>query len=335
MKKYCKVVPRTSMFFYYFRLAIEQGADVVECDVCVTKDLHLVCRHESLLSKLTDVMTKPNLRDKNTTYYIEDIDKNVTGVFTVDLTLEEVKTLRVKQRYGFRDPSHDFMYQIPTLQEYINVAKNANRQVGIYPEVKDPLWANSLDITKNANTTIEDLVLAVLHENGYKSNTDPCFVQTFSIESIQYMSTRTSLPLVFLMGSNLTDITDIQLQQLSSVCYGIGPSKSLIFPYNSTSKHLDMPTDLVQRAHQYKLKVHPYTFRNEDRYLAWNYTQDPYQEYEGFSELGIDGYFTDFPGSLNTYLSRQSCPPNQGNFSFATTALVGLCVAVITLKCIL
>jgi len=34
--------------------AIEQGADFIECDVVVTKDLHLICRHEPNLNDTTD-----------------------------------------------------------------------------------------------------------------------------------------------------------------------------------------------------------------------------------------------------------------------------------------
>ena len=307
--KICRI-GGNDVFSFYFRLGIEDGADIIECDVCVTKDLQLVCRHESDLSNQTDVMTKPALRAKETTYYIADVheQKNVTGVFTVDLTLEEVKSLRVKQKYDFRDPSHDFLYQIPTLQEFIDVAKSANRPVGIYPEVKDPGWVNSLDFMKKANTTLEDLILDVLHKNGYTKETDPCFVQTFSMDSLRYLSKRTKLPLIMLFWGDET-VNDELMKELSSMCYGVGPWKNMILPITEEN-FLGPQTDLVELARRHGLKIHAYTFRNENKYLPFNYTQDPYNEYQKFSDIGIDGYFTDFPASLNRFLNP-ICPVNQ------------------------
>ena len=38
--------------------AISEGADFIECDVVVTKDLQLVCRHEPVLNETTDAVDK-------------------------------------------------------------------------------------------------------------------------------------------------------------------------------------------------------------------------------------------------------------------------------------
>jgi glycerophosphoryl diester phosphodiesterase len=41
-----------------YKRAVEQGADFIECDVVVTKDLQLICRHEPNLDNTTDVLDK-------------------------------------------------------------------------------------------------------------------------------------------------------------------------------------------------------------------------------------------------------------------------------------
>ena len=53
-------------------------------------------------------------------------------------------------------------------------------------------------------------------------------------------------------------------------------------------------SNLISTAHSYGVKVHPWTFRNENKYLLYDYESDPYLEYEKFYQLGVDGYFTDF-----------------------------------------
>lgn len=289
-----------------YRLAIKDGADYIECDVCITKDLILVCRHESWLNESTNIWDNATLRSRQATYNVTSYDgvKTITDIFTVDLTLAELKSIRVKQKYSFRDPNFDDKFQIPTLEEYIEVAKSADREIGIYPELKTPEWFNSLDILKNANKTFEDLIVEVLSRHGYNKANSLCYVQSFSKESLRSLSTKTSLPLVMLYDTNWPlPNADSKFRDVSSFCAGIGVWKNMIIPMQNN--YLQSTTALISLAQKYKLKVHAYTFRNENKYLAWNYTQDPYTEYETFLQVPIDGYFTDFPASLKKFLDMK------------------------------
>jgi glycerophosphoryl diester phosphodiesterase len=55
------------------------------------------------------------------------------------------------------------------------------------------------------------------------------------------------------------------------------------------------PTSLIDDAHKLGLFVHAFTFRNERRYLAHDYSEDPLAEYLQFFRLGVDGVFSEFP----------------------------------------
>lgn len=49
-------------------------------------------------------------------------------------------------------------------------------------------------------------------------------------------------------------------------------------------------------------QVHPYTFRNENSFLHFDFLQDPYAEYDFWiNKIGIDGLFTDFTGTFHRY----------------------------------
>ena len=70
-----------------------------------------------------------------------------TGWFTDDFTLAELRTLRAKERIPAvrqRNTLYDERYQVPTLQEVIDLTKRAgrelHREVGIYPETKHPTY---------------------------------------------------------------------------------------------------------------------------------------------------------------------------------------------------
>ncbi|XP_039265972.2 uncharacterized protein LOC120341512 [Styela clava] len=295
-----------------YQLAIEQGADVIECDLAVTKDAQLVCTHEPWLNHSTDVHSHVEFRDRAKTYFIPSDLGFRTDYFTIDFTLEELKTLRKVQTRSYRDQSYNGEFAMASFDEYIAVAQNQSnpRTIGIYPETKVPDFFNKY--LEDNGTTMEDILLESLESYGYDKKNSPCFLQSFDIRSLQYLRNRTELKLVYLTGSTLTN--DI-MEELSTYVSGIGPSKSVIVQIDPIRNTIIGTTTFLARAHQYGFVVHPFTFRNEYQFLAYDYGSDPYKEYELFINHGVDGLFTDFPGSLNNYLTLgavEECPTDEG-----------------------
>ena len=126
-----------------------------------------------------------------------------------------------------------------------------NRTIGIYPETKTPSFFNNFLNRSNSTLTMEDILLRSLEKYGYRKETSPCFVQSFSKASLKYMSTRTNLSLVFLASGSLSNT---ELAELSTFCYGIGTSKNAIVQVNSEN-YIATTTDFIERAHNYDLKV--------------------------------------------------------------------------------
>src|ERR1700750_1783324 len=77
-----------------FRQAIAEGADFIEPDLEVTKDGHLVVRHEHEISQTTHVASRPESASRKTTKSVQG--QSETGWFTEDFTLAELKTLRCR-----------------------------------------------------------------------------------------------------------------------------------------------------------------------------------------------------------------------------------------------
>ena len=76
--------------------AIDHGADYIEPDLVSTKDGVLVARHENEIGGTTDVASHPEFAARRTTKTIDGV--SMTGWFTEDFTLAELKTLRAKER---------------------------------------------------------------------------------------------------------------------------------------------------------------------------------------------------------------------------------------------
>lgn len=295
--------------------AIEEGADFIETDILASKDGALICFHDVTLDETTDVARHKEFANRRRTYEVEWF--NVTGWFVVDFSLEELKTLTVNQRYSFRDQQYNGMFSIITFEEFISIALDADRTVGIYPEIKDPVFINK-HVKWADGKKFEDKFVDTLLKYGYKGQymsenwlKQPLFIQSFAPTSIVYVSKLIDSPKIFLIdditvrtqdtNQSYWEITsDDYLEYIRKYVVGLGPWKDTIVPTHGN--YLMPPSDLVARAHAHNLQVHPYTYRNENQFLHFNFHQDPYTEYDFWiNTVGIDGLFTDFTGTLHRY----------------------------------
>lgn len=106
-----------------YQLALDMGAHIVEQDLVPTKDGHLVCRHENDITGTTDVADHPEFASRRTTKRVDGV--SLTGWFTEDFTLAELKTLRAKERIpGNRQENtlYDGRWEIPTFEEVLRWA---------------------------------------------------------------------------------------------------------------------------------------------------------------------------------------------------------------------
>ncbi|MBA4060634.1 MAG: glycerophosphodiester phosphodiesterase, partial [Verminephrobacter sp.] len=102
-----------------YRLAIDMGADFIEPDLVATKDGVLVARHEPNITGTTDVSTRAEFASRKTKKVVDGVEEE--GWFASDFTLAEIKTLRAIQPLADRDQSHNGKYQIPTLEEVLDL----------------------------------------------------------------------------------------------------------------------------------------------------------------------------------------------------------------------
>src|SRR4029453_10498637 len=154
-----------------YRLAIAMGADYIEPDLVSTRDHVLVARHEPEISTTTDVPDPPEFADRRATKILDGVE--LTGWWTEDFTLAELRTLRAKERIPDLRPDNtafDGLYQVPTFQEVIDLAKRA--RVGIYPETKHPTYFDSIGLS------LEEPLLAILRAHGYSGPRHKVFIHS-------------------------------------------------------------------------------------------------------------------------------------------------------------
>ena len=254
-----------------YELAIELGADFIEPDLVSTSDGVLVARHENEISGTTDIAQRPELADRRA---VKEVDgRRKEGWFTEDLTLEELRTLRARERLPeLRGTRLDGRYEVPTLDEVIALAARAG--VGVYPETKHPSYFAAIGLA------LEAPLLAALDGFG-----GPVFIQSFEAGNLRALRHDTEHPLVRLTAGAAPDVAAI-----AEYADAIGPHKDQVIPRREDGR-LGEPTSLVADAHAAGLAVHAWTFRPEPEFLPTG--MDLAAELGAFLAAGADGVFAD------------------------------------------
>lgn len=309
-----------------YETAIALGADFIEPDLVSTKDHVLVARHENEISGTTDVADHPEFAGRRTTRTVDGVA--VTGWFTEDFTLAELRTLRTVERVPGLRPQNAALgglAPVPTFDEVVELA--TRHGVGVYPETKHPTYFRSIGLP------LEEPLLEVLARHGWRDRRDPVFIQSFETANLRELRKRTRLRLIQLIngsgapydrvaaGDPLTYdwmVTPAGLEEIATYADGVGVATSRVVPAGPDGRLL-APTTLVRDAHRVGLDVHVWTIRDENSQLPVDFRLgDPaspaYPRAIGnvagwltmLYDLGVDGVFADNPGTARAVLAGRA-----------------------------
>jgi len=287
-----------------YERAIDQGADFIEPDLVATRDGVLVARHENEISGTTDIAERPEFAARLTTRTIDG--QAVTGWFTEDFTLDELRTLRARERLPelrAANTAFDGLYQVPTLAEIIALVRakeaESGRRIGLYPEIKHPSYFAGIGHDLGA------MLVEQLHAAGYRAAEEPVFIQSFEPGPLERLDATTQLRLVQLVaaqggpadrpGTTFADM--LAPAGLAAIADAIGAEIGLLLSPAGTA------TALAAEAHATGLEVHAWTLRRENAFLpeAARIGADPAapgqleQVWRALDAAGVDAVFTDNP----------------------------------------
>lgn len=310
-----------------YQQAIDDGADFIEPDLVPTKDGELVARHENaiaivdaagtVIEATTNVADVPKFAGRKATKVIDGI--SITGWFTEDFTLAELKELKARERIPKLRPanvSYNDQFQVPTLDEVIQLAKAQSvakgRVIGIYPETKHPTYFRSIGLP------LEKRLLDTLQKHDLNKADAPVFVQSFETGNLKDIRLKSTVKIVQLIDGqgapyDLVALSDKRtyadlvkpegLTEIAAYAQGVGTAKARVIPV--VDGKLGTPTTLVKDAHDKKLLVHVWTIRPENNFLPDSLKRAPKAdpimqgdtagEIKAFLDAGIDGLFADSP----------------------------------------
>jgi glycerophosphoryl diester phosphodiesterase len=289
-----------------FELAVDQGADLIEPDLVLSRDGALVVRHENELSLTTDVATRAEFAGRCTTRAFGDTWR--TGWFTEDFTLAELRTLRAIERMPDLRPlnsAYDGREGILTLAEVVEIARRRStplRPVRVLAELKKPTWWDAQGLP------MVELVVEELRRLDADRADGPVLLQSFDASALRRLRSLLGDDgprILQLVGrSELYDplVTPAGLREVSTYGQGLAPSRHRVL-LRDEDDVLCGVSDLVQRGHDAGLAVIPWALRGENEFLPLHLrrgsdlaaTGDADGEARLLLALGCDGVITDCP----------------------------------------
>jgi glycerophosphoryl diester phosphodiesterase len=295
-----------------YELAVEQGADVIEPDLVMSKDGQLVVRHENEISETTDVADHPEFADSRTTRQIDG--RPVTGWFTEDFTLQELRTLRARERLPALRPTNTAFtdQRILTFADVVDIAREQSirtgRTIWVAPELKHPSHFAALGLN------MEAAFLDALHREGLTGTDAPVLVQCFEVGPLERLAARVDTPLLQLMAASggPADRPDLSYASMATpdglasvrrYASWLGVETALVLPRDADGRSR-AATTLIPDAHSAGLKVSIWTLRAENAFLPAELRSSEDLAAHGdmtayaraFEGLGADALFSDFPG---------------------------------------
>lgn len=282
-------------------MAFAQGADFIEQDVVLSKDLQFVVSHDITMEETTDVEEIfPDRKRSDGRYYF------------VDFEWSEICRLQLHERTkrGTSNPAMVNRFpgfagqRVLRLEDEVKLIRGWNatadrpngKKVGLYIELKSPAFHK-----RELNLSMGERLVSMLTEWNVAADASSCFVQCFEADELVDLKTRVhcKYPLIQLMGKR---VTGEELSKIATYAVGIGPSLDAIAERDDAG--VIRSTGFVEEAQMHQLAVHPYTVRKYEQ-PRWSMSMNE-THVTLVNLLRVDGFFTDYPDLSRTAVDSAS-----------------------------
>jgi glycerophosphoryl diester phosphodiesterase/Zn-dependent protease with chaperone function len=254
-----------------YKLALEMKADFVEQDLAITKDGVLICIHDPVLERTTNV--EELYPDRATMVTWEG--KTTRSWFANDFTLAEIKRLDAGSWFDAKFKGE----RIPTFDEAVALVKG---KAGMFPELKTP------EVYAGRPVDFEKLVATALDKHGLRGPKadphTPIILQTFNEQTAKKLAAMNiGVPVVLLLNNGANVGSADKVRAWKGIVNGFGPAKAIV----------QNNPEFVNWAHAEGMTVTPYTFRQSAVGRGFANVRAEMDHF--LYTLGVDGLFTDNP----------------------------------------
>ncbi|KAL7598669.1 hypothetical protein Lser_V15G23836 [Lactuca serriola] len=287
-----------------YKKAINDGADIIDCNVQMTKDGVAFCLDSAdLLGKTNAAMA---FMDRSTS--VPEIQPK-NGVFTFDVTWTEIKSVKPLIQNPFqsggllRNPKSKNAGTFLKVPEFLELAKK-NASTGILIGIQNAAYLASkkgLDILQSVNEALKNAKLNPKQQILIQSD-DTSILEKFKNSNPTYQR-------VLLFSKPISDAPKPVTDNIKKYADAVNVVKKSIMP-ESKIYITNGATKIVEQMHAANISVYVSGFSTETLSMQLDFYSDPYIELVSFIAEGIDGVITDNPKTASAFLRSPCVDPN-------------------------
>ncbi|KAK8471194.1 hypothetical protein PHAVU_003G158000 [Phaseolus vulgaris] len=278
-----------------YKQAIDDGADIIDCSVQMTRDGIAFCSNSSDIGLDTNAMTRFMSRSSK----VPEIQPS-SGIFSFDLSWSEIQTLKpqtVKNGDFLRNPANKTSGKLVTLQEFLEIAKT-KAVPGVLVNIQNAAYLASkkgLDIVNAVSSALKNATF----------DKQQVLVQSDDSSVLSKFKDNPSYKRVMFLNERMGNVPRKTAEEIIKYAEAVNiPKSSVIEVYSSFLYRL---TNVVKELKEANITVFVRNLKNEYTSLAFDYWSDPNVEIATYIQTAkVDGIFTDFPATSSRFI-RSPC----------------------------
>ncbi|XP_030546737.1 glycerophosphodiester phosphodiesterase GDPDL6-like [Rhodamnia argentea] len=285
-----------------YQQAIDDGADIIDCSVQMSKDGVAFCLDSADLSGDTTAM--PTFMSRS--IVIPEIQQD-SGIFSFDLTWSEIQSLKPQlvspfgSDVGFlRDPANKNKGKFVTLSEFLELAKS-KAVSGVLINIENAAYLAS----KKGLGIVDAVSKALSNATFDKQSTQQVLIQSDDSSVLSQFKNVSTYKRVLTIEEKISDAPKQPVEEIKKYADAVTITRPSIMPISNS--FLMGNTSVLDEMHAANISVYLSVLRNEYISLAFDYFADPILELATYvAGFGVDGIITEYPATANKYM-RSPC----------------------------
>ncbi|XP_010943202.1 glycerophosphodiester phosphodiesterase GDPDL7 [Elaeis guineensis] len=293
-----------------YQQAVEDGADIIDCSVQMSKDGVAFCLDSADLVGDTTAMDSFMSRSA----LVPEIQKN-NGIFSFDLTWSEIESLKPLLANPFsstnlvRNPAAKNQGKFMTLAKFLDFAKTSTVS-GILISIENAPYLAS----KKGLDIVNAVSSALINASYDKQTTQKVLIQSDDTSVLSTFKNSSSYKRVFKVGETISDASKSAVDEIKKYADAVVVSKTSLIA--SSNSFLTGFTAVRDKMHAANLSIYVLGLRNEFVSIPFDCFSDPLVEMATYAAgLGVDGIITEYPATVSAYF-RSPCSDMEANLPF-------------------
>ncbi|KAL8162537.1 hypothetical protein V2J09_014026 [Rumex salicifolius] len=279
--------------------AISDGADIIDCNVQMSKDGIPFC-----LSSINLIDSTTIAQTGFITLQEQIPELQLKGIFTFKLTWKEIQGLTpaISNPFTdydlFRNPINKNAGKLVSLADFLGIAKNSTAS-GVVIRIE-----NAAYLAQKRGMSVTDAVLKAVGNARYDNETAKQVMIQSTNSSVLEVFKGKGYQLAYEVDEIIRDAQNSTIADIQSFADTVVITENSVYPREKG--FLLGQTNVVDKLHASKLRVFVRLFTNEFISQAWDFFSDPIVELNSFAlGAGVDGVITDYPQTAAAYRNNR------------------------------